>query len=212
LLFRSLSGRGGRKIGHMRWSLAVLLLCLASFAVAQQPSDTSPDTSQDTSKADREKAKARDAEAGESSSRETRIDLSPPKDDAKDHPNSGNVIPPPDVASDVQELHQWNPYRAGKDDEVGDYYFKRKNYKAALARYQDALIYKENDAIANFRLGECYEKLEQPADAIPHYQEYLRILPQGPLSKDARKALKRLGAPEKPAEKASTSQPSDPSQ
>src|SRR5208337_1453898 len=91
----------------------------------------------------------------------------------------------------------WNPYRAGKDDEVGDYYFKRKNYKAALARYQDALTYKDHDAIANFRMAQCNEKLNQPDEAVTHYKEYLKILPNGEFSKEARKALAKLGVPER---------------
>jgi len=83
-----------------------------------------------------------------------------------------------------------------KDDEVGDFYFKRKSYRAALARYQDALLWKEKDAAANFRMAQCYEKLDQPDEAITHYQEYLKILPEGPFSKDAQKALQRLKAAE----------------
>lgn len=93
-------------------------------------------------------------------------------------------------------MHPWNPYRALKDDEVGEFYFKQKDYKGALARFQDALIYKPNDAVANFRMAQVYEKMGQPEDAIPHYQEYLKILPQGPFSKDARRALAKLGASE----------------
>ena len=38
-----------------------------------------------------------------------------------------------------------------KDIQVGDFYFKRKNYKAALERYKEALYYKQNDAVATFR-------------------------------------------------------------
>jgi tetratricopeptide (TPR) repeat protein len=123
--------------------------------------------------------------------------LSPPKDDAKNHPNSSVVeTNPEDEPADVQEMHPWNPYRAMKDDEVGDFYFKRKSYRAALARYQDALIWKEKDAIANFRIAQCYEKLDQPDQAIPYYQEYLKILPEGPFAKEARKALEKLKAAE----------------
>ena len=48
-------------------------------------------------------------------------------------------------------------------------------------------------AIANFRMAQCYEKLDQPDQAIPHYQEYLKILPEGPLAKDAHSSLARLG-------------------
>ena len=150
-------------------------------------------------KADTEKSRERSTEAGESSSRDTKIDTAPPKDDAKNHPNSGAGITDhsDDASSDVQEMHPWDPYRATKDNEVADFYFRQKDYKAALARSQDALIYKPNDAVANFRAAQCYEKLNQPEEAIPHYQAYLKILPQGPLAKDAKKQLAKLGASEK---------------
>jgi predicted TPR repeat methyltransferase len=46
--------------------------------------------------------------------------------------------------------------------------------------------------VANFRLAECQEKMGNPAEAISHYQEYLKILPQGPFANDAQKALERL--------------------
>src|SRR5579872_1397682 len=178
-----------------RFVLTVLIsLFLGGWAVAQQqPDQDQPGQNQSPPRSDR----ARNAEAGESSSQDTRVDLSPPKDDAKNHPNSGVVdTNPEDEPADVQEMHPWNPYRAMKDDEVGDYYFRRKNYRAALARYQDALIWKEKDAIANFRMAECYEKLDQPDLAIQHYQEYLKILPQGPFAKEAHKALEKLNARE----------------
>ena len=128
-----------------------------------------------------------------SSSKDTRIDISPPKDDAKNHPNSTVPTTDPDeAASDADEMHPWDPHKAAKDIEVGDYYFKRKNYKAALERYKDALIYKPNDATANFRLAECEEKIGNSADATQHYEAYLKILPEGPFAADAKRALERL--------------------
>ena len=99
-----------------------------------------------------------------------------------------------DAASDVQEMHPWDPHKAAKDIEVGDFYYKRKNYHAARDRYKDALIYKPDDAVANFRLAACLEKTGNPEEALTHYQEYLRILPHGPLAPDAEKALERLKA------------------
>jgi tetratricopeptide (TPR) repeat protein len=135
--------------------------------------------------------------AEQSSSRDTRIDLSPPKDDDKNHPSSKEAVA--DLEGDgnldnsgVQEFHPWNPLKAVKDIEVGDFYFKRKNYKAALGRYKDALYYKDGDAIATFRLAECQEKLGDKAEAKKDYEQYLKILPEGPLAKDARASLNRL--------------------
>jgi tetratricopeptide (TPR) repeat protein len=171
--------------------ITIVSFCLGGWAVAQSQSD------QDQEQPGQNQAPPRSPAptgAGESSSRDTRDDISPPKDDAKNHPDSGvaDTNPEDEPAGDVQEMHPWNPYRAMKDDEVGDYYFKLKNYKAALARYQDALIWKEKDAVANFRMAQCYEKLDQPDQAIPHYEEYLKILPEGPYAKEARKALQKL--------------------
>jgi predicted Zn-dependent protease len=158
--------------------------------VSAQQDDPSP---QAQSREDKAEAGARASD--ESSSKDTRIDLSDPKDDAKNHPQSGAAISDAqDSASDVQELHPWDPHKASKDVEVGDFYFKRKNYRAALERYKEALVYKPNDAVANFRLAECSEKQNNPADAVAHYQEYLRILPHGPFAADAEKALVRLKA------------------
>jgi tetratricopeptide (TPR) repeat protein len=175
---------------------ALISLSLGGWAVAQQqPDQDQPGQNQAPPRSDR----GREAEAGESSSHDTRVDLSPPKDDSKNHPNSSVVETNPEdepADADVQEMHPWNPYRAMKDDEVGDFYFKRKSYRAALARYQDALIWKEKDAFANFRIAQCYEKLDQPDQAISHYQEYLKILPEGPFAKEARKALEKLKAAE----------------
>jgi tetratricopeptide (TPR) repeat protein len=179
-------------------SMMAVLLWFGPWAFAQKQGDPGPGPSQAAPHSDQQ-GKDRDTEAGESSSRDTRVDLSPPKNDVKDHPNSAGAVSATnleDDIGDVHEMHPWNPYRALKDDEVGDFYFKRKNYRAALARYQDAVTFKEHDAVANFGMGQCYEKLNQPAEAVTHYKEYLKILPHGPLSSDARKALERLGAAE----------------
>lgn len=91
------------------------------------------------------------------------------------------------------DSHPWDPHKAAKDIEVGDFYLKvRKNYRAAEDRYREALYYKENDAMATFGLAVCLEKLNQPDEARQEYEAYLKILPDGPEAKNARKALARL--------------------
>ncbi len=172
--------------------LIVSLALLAAFSLAQGSSDK---TASDKAAAD--KAAARNREAEVSSSRDTRIDISVPKDDAKNHPTSKAAVADldggdsPDT-SGVQEFHAWNPMKALKDIEVGDYYFRRKNYRAALERYKEALYYKDNDAVASFRLAVCQEKLGDKTDARKYYEQYLKILPEGPFAKDAHAALDRF--------------------
>ena len=159
----------------------------------QEQSSPAENQTQEQPSAKRGKNAERSRETDESSSKDTRIDLSPPANDARSHPESGAaMVDAVDSGNDVQELHPWDPHKAAKDVEVGDYYFKRKNYRAALDRYKEALVYKPNDAIANFRLAECEEKSGLPSDAVTHYEAYLKILPHGPQAADAQKGLDRL--------------------
>jgi Flp pilus assembly protein TadD len=180
--------------------LSIFVLALASYALAQQttvPPNQAPPHSADDSASEQQPEQTSSSAARsdeESSSIAHRVDISPPKDDAKNHPfssDAGEEVAP-ESASDVQEFHPWNPHKAAKDVEVGEFYLKRKNYRAAEARFREALVYKPNDAIASFRLGEALEKLGQLDEARTSYQGYLKILPDGPLSQDARKAMERL--------------------
>jgi len=171
------------------------------FALLATPVFAQDSTNNDsTDKTAPDKAAESNQGSGESSSRDTRVDLSPPRDDAKSHPASKDAVADldgtqsPDKAdtSGVQEFHPWSPMKAAKDIEVGDYYFKRKNYKGALERYKDALYYKDGDAVASFRLAVCQEKLGDKTEARKYYEQYLKILPQGPFAKDAHASLDRL--------------------
>jgi tetratricopeptide (TPR) repeat protein len=165
----------------VRTTILIVVLALLTSSLLAQDSSSKPS----------------DPAAQESSSRDTRTDTSPPKDDAKNHPNSSAAVadiepPPATDDSDVQEFHPWNPMKAIKDIEVGDYYFKRKNYKAALERYKEALYYKNNDAVASFRIAVCEEKLGDKTQARKYFEQYLKILPEGPLAKDAHASLAKL--------------------
>ncbi|MGH7870542.1 MAG: hypothetical protein ACREP9_23565, partial [Candidatus Dormibacteraceae bacterium] len=93
-----------------------LFLCCAPQASAQQDEDSSP---QAPRKEQKEVQAARATE--ESSSKDTRVDLSPPSNDEKSHPMSAAAVSDAqEEPSDVQELHPWDPHKAAKDVEVGD--------------------------------------------------------------------------------------------
>jgi tetratricopeptide (TPR) repeat protein len=179
----------------LAWFVACVLLSVCCLA---QQDASSPQTSSSPKNSSAPPGSAsRPAEpdtSQESSSRDTRVDTTPPRDDDKNHPYSHDVASdleaPP--ASDVQEFHPWNPYKAGKDIQVGDFYFKRGNFKGALERYKDALYYKQGDAVATFRIGECQEKLGNKAEARKYFEQYLKILPEGPLAKTAHASLEKL--------------------
>jgi tetratricopeptide (TPR) repeat protein len=196
----------------MRTCLFVFLLCASAIASAQNSAPGTPAKPKDSDSAsksttqrtpnleaphsDRVNADDLGDTDGRSSSKDTQIDLSPPPDDTKAHPNSSEVLTDVDggPGGDVNEMHPWDPHKAAKDVEVGDYYFKRKNYKAAEDRYREALYYKDNDAIATYRLAECLEKMDRPDEARAEFENYLKILPHGPQAEDSRKAIARLQA------------------
>jgi tetratricopeptide (TPR) repeat protein len=125
---------------------------------------------------------------GQSSSRDSQVDLSPPPDDMM-HEGA-------DVPSDVTEFHSYDPHKAAKNVEVGDFYFDKKNYRAAESRYEEALQWKPNDAIATFRLAVAEEKLGKKQDAVKNYEAYLKLLPQGEFAVQAKSGLERLKSTE----------------
>jgi hypothetical protein len=191
----------------LRIRTAFVFCFLVSAALAQQGSTPAkaPPANQPPPRSDqpsRPVLKPRPgATGGESSSKESPPDLTPPPDDAKNHPESGSALHEAEDAAGlyegdeiggVQEFRPWNPHKAQKDVEVGDFYFKRKNYRAALDRYREALYYKYDDAVATYRLAVCQEKLGDAGEARKAYEAYLKILPHGPFAEEAHQALGRL--------------------
>lgn len=137
-------------------------------------------------------------QTGDSSSKDTQIDLNPPAEDDKAHPKNSEVLEDAGGqpgGGEVNEMHPWDPHRAAKDVEVGDFYFKRKDYVGAESRYREALYYKDNDAVATYRLAVCLEKMGRFDDAVAEFESYLRILPHGPQAEGSRKAIQRLTRP-----------------
>jgi len=197
------------------WLLVLLLVSsVGAWAQSSSPSNSAPANSQTPDSAsspaskpappppnmapprsDRVNADELGDDPGESSSKADPIDLSPPANDAKAHPQGSDILTDEGSSGsgDINEFHPWDPHKAAKDVEVGDFYFKvKKNYRAAEDRYREALLYKPNDATATFHLAQCLEKLDQPDEARKEYASYLTILPHGSEEKEARKAIQRL--------------------
>ena len=156
----------------------ILLSSLAAWSQQGTPSDPNPpktpaQASQPAAnsshslappRSDRVNADDLGSDLGDSSSKDTQEDLAPPEDDVKAHPKSSNAVAEAEAgisAGGVSEFHTWDPHRAAKDIEVGDFYFKRKNYRAAQERYREALHFKDDDAIATIKLAISLEKVRR---------------------------------------------------
>jgi tetratricopeptide (TPR) repeat protein len=169
--------------------LAVVCLGLTYTAVAQSPDD-GPVTRVPVDKSapppqDNRKAPPRSDKIApdESSSKQTEIDVTPPSGDEK-HPGAED--------SEVGEFHPWDPHKAMKCIEVGDWYYKQGNYRAAISRYQEALDWKPKDADATYKLGEVQEKNGDFTSALGNYQAYLKLLPKGPYAAKAQQGIDRV--------------------
>jgi tetratricopeptide (TPR) repeat protein len=86
-----------------------------------------------------------------------------------------------------------DPARSKKDAEVGGFYLKSGDYEGALLRFKDAAVSDPTNVEAIFGLAETQRMLKKNAEAARNYQLYLDIMPNGPKSKQALKALKALG-------------------
>src|ERR1700685_1338575 len=151
---------------------------------AAAPSESKPAKAQgpDLSppRSDRVNANDLGSNVGESSSKDTLIDLSPPENDAKAHPKSAEAIGDAEAATrgagDGGAFHPWDPHKAAKSVEAGDYYFVRKTCKAPEDPYGEAVYDKQDDAVATCRLVVYLKKRNRPVDALAEYERYLSFL------------------------------------
>jgi tetratricopeptide (TPR) repeat protein len=87
---------------------------------------------------------------------------------------------------------KWDPLRAEKDLEVGQYYMRRGDWDAAIDRFQDALEAKPGYAIPFRYLGEAQEKKGLKKPAIKSYQRYLDLAPRADDADKIRKKIEKL--------------------
>jgi tetratricopeptide (TPR) repeat protein len=83
----------------------------------------------------------------------------------------------------------WDPQRAEKDIEVGQYYMKRGDVDAAIDRFEDAIVAKPGYALPYRYLGDAQEKRGLKRQAIKSYTKYLDLYPR---AEDAGKIHKRI--------------------
>jgi tetratricopeptide (TPR) repeat protein len=83
----------------------------------------------------------------------------------------------------------WDPLRAEKDMQVGEYYMHKGDVDAAIDRFEDAILAKPGYAVPFRYLGEAQEKKGMKKKAIKSYQRYLDLYPK---AEDKDKIQKRI--------------------
>ncbi len=102
---------------------------------------------------------------------------------------------PAPAADTDDQTKPYVPPAASKSVEVGNYYFRKKKYNAALSRYQEAVATDPYNPGGYLGLGRVYEKIGLKQKALASYQKYLDELPsekQAEEAKEAHRAINRL--------------------
>ena len=96
------------------------------------------------------------------------------------------------ATQNASDQPKWDPLRAEKDLEVGQYYMKRGDYDAAIDRFNDAIEAKPGYAIPFRFIGEAQEKKGVKKKAVKAYQRYLDLVPHADDADKIRKKIEKL--------------------
>jgi tetratricopeptide (TPR) repeat protein len=86
----------------------------------------------------------------------------------------------------------WDPLRAEKDLQVGQFYMKRGDLDAAMDRFEDATKAKPGYAIPFRYMAEAQEKKGLKKQAIKSYQRYLDLYPHAEDGDKVRRRIEKL--------------------
>lgn len=108
-------------------------------------------------------------------------------------PSVAPVVDP--NAANYTDRKIYVPPGAVKSVEIGNFYLKRKKYRGALSRFQEAVTENSTYAPAYLGLGRVYEHMGLKLKALDAYQKYLDALPSEKDAldaKDVRRTMARL--------------------
>jgi tetratricopeptide (TPR) repeat protein len=111
-------------------------------------------------------------------------------------PNRPALIRDTDTAEGKEEPSTkektYNPMEAEKSVKIGDFYFKKKNYTAAIQRYLEALDYHPTLSVAYESLGRAYEKSNDYEKALQVYRDYIEKNPSSGKVSEFQSRIARL--------------------
>ncbi len=137
---------------------------------------------------DTDPARSPDDPVAESGSDQTETFSSSLKGMEKLLPNADDDQPGKKKKKETKEpTHQ---EAAASDIDVGGYYLDRKNWKAALSRFESAMVLDPENPEVYWGLAEAERHLGNFADARSYYLKVVDYDPDSRHGKDARKALK----------------------
>ncbi len=87
---------------------------------------------------------------------------------------------------------QLDPLLSEKNLKIGDFYFKKKNYVAAIQRYKDAIDYQPDHAEAYEALSRAYEKNGDQSKALEVCRDFIKRNPDSSKAAEFRTKIAKL--------------------
>jgi tetratricopeptide (TPR) repeat protein len=97
--------------------------------------------------------------------------------------------PPEEDESRAPKTYVLNPLESERNIKIGNYYWDKKNYRAALGRYQDATRFNPSSPEAFFKVGEAESKLKHKDAAKVAFQKVIQLAPDSKLAHEAKRKL-----------------------
>lgn len=108
-------------------------------------------------------------------------------------PNPAVQEPPEeDLSPAEKQVYVLNPLQAAKELKIGQFYMKKRSFKAAARRFEEATRWDPNSSEAFFRLGEAQSKLGDQKAAEGAWKKYLELEPEGKQAQEVRKKLGKI--------------------
>jgi tetratricopeptide (TPR) repeat protein len=101
-------------------------------------------------------------------------------------------LPPEEDKAVVPKEYSFNPLQSKKEVTVGEFYFKKSDYRAAAIRFREATKWNDGNSEAWMRLAETEEKNHSAKAAREAYQKYLQLAPDAKNAAEIRKRLEKL--------------------
>lgn len=110
-------------------------------------------------------------------------------------PTVVEVEPPEEDEASKPKEYAFNPLQAEKELRIGNFYWKKKSYRAAAMRYEEATKWNPGYAEAWLKLGEAREKMKQSAEARAAYEQFLGLAEEDKRVGEIKKRVTKLPAP-----------------
>lgn len=101
-------------------------------------------------------------------------------------------LPPEEDKARLPKEYSFNPLQSAKELTVGEFYFKKGDFKAASTRFREATQWNGGNAEAWLRLGEASEKNHAPKEALEAYMKYADLAPAAKNLAEIRKRIDKL--------------------